>query len=82
MCASVAILVAPAYCACVFLKFWEISASVLGKFRFQKADDSFVAGMTCIYWKVVFFLNDANNITRLAGTILRPGTKFFMCLKR
>ena len=24
-------------------------------FRFQKANDSFVAGRTCIYWKVDFF---------------------------
>ena len=32
--------------------------------------------------KWIFFCNDTNNITRLAGTILRPGTKFFMCLKR
>ena len=30
--------------------------SIKYHFRFQKADDSFVAGMTCIYWKVDFFL--------------------------
>ena len=29
--------------------------SIKYHFRFQKADDSFVAGMTCIYWKVDFF---------------------------
>jgi len=38
-------------------------------FRFQNADGSFVAGTTCMYWTVDFFHYDANNITRLAGTI-------------
>jgi hypothetical protein len=56
-------------------------------FKFQKADDSFVAGSTCMYWKVELLspMQDlqynGNNITRLAGTILRPGMKFFCVLK-
>jgi len=30
--------------------------SIKYHFRFQKADDGFVAGMMCLYWKVDFFL--------------------------
>ena len=51
-------------------------------FRFQKADASFVTGMTFMDWKVDFFHYDTNNIIRLAGTILKPWTKFFVCLQR
>ena len=39
-------------------------------------------GWRAFIGKWIFFYNDANNITRQSGTILGPGTKFFMCLKR
>ena len=51
-------------------------------FRFQKADGSFVAGTTCMYWTVDFFHYDTSNITRRAGTIFWPATKSFVSLKR
>ena len=51
-------------------------------FRFKKADSSFFAGTTCIYWTVDFFHYDTSNITRRAGTIFWPATKSFVSLKR
>jgi hypothetical protein len=57
-------------------------------FKFEKADDTFIAGTTCMYWKLELLSPmqdlqyDGINIARPAGTIFRPGDEVFLHSKR
>jgi hypothetical protein len=57
-------------------------------FSFQKADDSFVAGSVCMYWRVELtspmqpLIFNGESIKRPAGTVFRPGDEVFVCSPR